>query len=251
MPTPTIARGTMDDALLERLLPLACGSPTGRDSRCPDVARWVALVEGSLDRAERLRLEAHLADCAACLGEVGFLLRDPGCEPLPAVPAHLLDAARPRRFFEPVRWRPFALPLAAAATLIVALLAFLPNGAGAPDDALPEGDALRGASSAAGSVAGLADRAPVLLRPLDGEVLERSGFEVAWRPTADALAYTVQLMNARGDVVWEGRANGDHLLVPPDAGLRPGQRFFAWVIAETRGGAALRSPVVSLRVAPD
>ncbi len=74
--------------------------------------------------------------------------------------------------------------------------------------------------------------------------------ELRWEEAPEALFYTVQLVDPKGDVVWEGRADGARLAVPANAALAPGQPYFAWVLAHLRNGTTVRSPAVGFRLAP-
>lgn len=228
---------------------LPAGAPgTRRGWRCPDEARLASFVEGKLPAAARDGLEAHLADCAFCLGQVGFLSRAAKLGPPPAVPVHLLAAARGERGRLLVPFRPARL-LAATAGLVLALLAGThgPGSRGVGGPGLEDGAA--GPSHEVRTVPGAA-ASPRLLVPAEGAILPRSGLELGWRETPDALFYTVQVVDADGDVVWEGRTEGTRLAVPPTAPLAPGRPYFAWVLAHLRSGATVPSPAVGFRLTP-
>ena len=237
----------MSDDELTPLIPSASASGARRGWRCPDEEQLTAWVAGELPAARREKLKAHLADCAYCCGQVGFLARAGELGPPPAVPVHLLAAAQgersPFQFFG--RLRPATL-VAAGAGLLLALLVASPWGrpGSFPAGAEPDRVVRNGLT-----VPGPAD-APWILRPSEGEIVARAALELRWKEAPGALFYTVQLVDPKGDVVWEGRADGARLTVPADAVLAPGQPYFAWVLAHLRSGTTVRSPAVGFRLAP-
>ena len=109
---------------------LSIGSPSGsrRTWRCPDEARITAFVRGELPAERRQALHGHLADCAFCRGQVGFLVRAERIDPSPvSVPGHLLARARGERSHGCAALRP-ATVLVAGCTLVLALLQVAPLG---------------------------------------------------------------------------------------------------------------------------
>jgi len=93
----------------------------------------IELLSASLDRelqpSEESALEAHLEGCAACrglLGDFGRLDQAMASEPLAGVPADLrqriLDRLPPRTVIPAKPWWRQAMPLAAAASLVMAVL---------------------------------------------------------------------------------------------------------------------------------
>ncbi len=235
----------MSDDELTALISPAIASGARRGWRCPDDGNLAAWVEGRLPAARREKLEAHLSDCDYCCGQVGFLARAPKLGPPPAVPVSFLTAARAERTPSFGRLRPATL-VAAGAGLALALLVATPWGRPGSLPAGAEGDrAVRNGRTGPGP----AD-APWLVRPSEGEIVSPAAFELRWKEAPEALYYTVQLVDPKGDVVWEGRADGTHLVVPASAALSPGQPCFAWVLAHLRNGTTVRSPAVGFRLAP-
>lgn len=235
----------MSDAELPRLIPRASASGSKRGWRCPDEETLAAWAEGSLPRARREKLEGHVADCAFCCGQLGFLTRAAELGPLPAVPAHLLAAARGQREALLALLRPATL-VAAGAGLVLALLVASPWGRPGSFSVGPEAEPV---VRAARTVRGPAD-APWIVRPSEGEIVSRAALELSWEEAPEALFYTVQLVDPEGDIVWEGRADGARLAVPASIALAPGQPYFAWVLAHLRNGTTARSPAVGFRLAP-
>jgi len=237
------------------LIPPASTSGARRGWRCPDEERLAAYVEGTLEGTLREDLEGHLADCGFCCGQVGFLARAKELGPPPAVPGHLLSMALGERSWMIGRLRP-ATVVAAGAGLALLLLATRPWERPVPVPDISN-STKPDVSTSAGPTAdrlvrtgrGSADT-PWIVRPSEGESVSRKSLELEWEEAPGALFYTVQLVDPKGDVVWEGRAEGARLAVPADAGLATGQPYFAWVIAHLRSGATVRSKAVGFRLDP-
>jgi hypothetical protein len=237
------------------LIPPASTPRARRGWRCPDETRLAAYVDGTLGGTLRESLQNHLADCGFCLGQVGFLSRAGELGPPPAVPTHLLALAQGERPGLLGHLRPATL-VAATAGLVLALAVVSPRGREESLPGVPGFDRSDTASPAAPS----ADRIlrngqnaagdPRIFRPSEGENVPRAGLDLRWREVAGSLFYTVQLLDSKGDVVWEGRTECTRLTLPAEVALAPGQTYFAWVLAHLPSGASVRSPAVGFRVAP-
>ena len=245
----------MNEPGLTSRIPLANAAGARTGWRCPDEARLAAFVEGKLEGARHDEMESHLADCAFCLGQVGFLSRAGELGPPPAVPTHLLALAkgeRPRLFGH---LRPATL-VAATASVVLALAVVWPRGREGPLVGIPSLDRPEAASPATPSAERIlrngqsATGDPRILRPSEGEIVPPAGMELRWREVAGSLYYTVQLLDSKGDVVWEGRTEAAHLALPTEATLAPGRTYYAWVLAHLPSGASVRSAAVGFRVAP-
>lgn len=235
----------MSDDELAALIPAASAPGVRRGWGCPGDGELAAWVEGRLPAAAREKLAEHLAGCNYCCGQVGFLARAGEMGPPPAVPAHLLAAARGERAPLFGLLRPATLA-AAGAGLVLALLVASPWGRPGSFSAGAEAERV---VRTARTVRGPAD-APWIVRPAEGEIVSRTALELRWEEAPEALFYSVQLVDPKGDVIWEGRADGARLSVPASATLAPGQPYFAWVLAHLRSGTTVRSPVVGFRLAP-
>jgi hypothetical protein len=110
----------MDDRKLERLLKAegAQAEPPGRN--CPDEALLSAYVELEVSDEQRAKVEAHLADCEACLGQVAFLVRQRADLGAPVVPG-AVARARDLVALPPRSWRPLVLRWGAALVGVAAV----------------------------------------------------------------------------------------------------------------------------------
>jgi hypothetical protein len=72
--------------------------------------------------------------------------------------------------------------------------------------------------------------------------------EIRWQTLPGVHLYEVAILNHRGDVVWEGQAQGDRIRVPEDVALQPAERYFVWVTAHVKGDGSVRSPSVAFEI---
>jgi len=245
----------MSEPDLTALIPSASCGGARRGRRCPDEERLADFVGGTLSNDAREAMLDHLAGCGFCCGQVAFLARAAELGPPPAVPAALLALAQGDRGPAIRHLRP-AAALAAAVTVVAALLLVgdwtrqepLPiPGSGSrahlatPAPQTPERTFRNGRGP---------EQAPLLVSPSEGASLPRASLVLRWQEAPGALFYTVQIVNAQGDVAWEGRSEGTSLAVPAAADLVAGDRHFAWVVAHLPSGSIVRSPAVGFRLAP-
>ena len=113
----------MDEEDLKQLFKDGISGTSRRGWRCPDDTLLTAYVDGRVDPNARESLEAHLADCDACLGQVSFLTHSATLANAEQVPPQLLVRARDlvsERRRKPARlaWRWAAIAAAAACVLI-------------------------------------------------------------------------------------------------------------------------------------
>jgi hypothetical protein len=245
----------MSEHDLTALIRLASCGGARRGRHCPDEERLAAFVDGTLAGGARKTVLDHLAGCGFCCGQVAFLARAAELGPPPAMPVALLALAQGDRGSAIRHLRP-AAALAAAVTVVAALLLVgdwtrqepLPiPGIGSkapvatPAPQAPERTLRNGRGP---------EQAPLLVSPSEGASLPRSSLVLRWQEAPGALFYTLQIVNAQGDVAWEGRSEGTSLAVPAAADLVTGDRYFAWVVAHLPSGSTVRSPAVGFRLAP-
>jgi len=200
-------------------------------------------ITGSMQHLER-----HIADCAFCLGQVGFVVRSEELETPTEIPLDLVG--RVRQLEGPqkgggltVAWNWRHVSTAAAA---VALVGFVwlgvsggPNLSQEPSRTLP-------------TVRGMARdlQSPTLSFPQEGDVINPGAVELRWAAVPQAIFYRISIVTTDGDLVWEAQVEKTETQVPTDAGLAPGHQCFVWVEAHLKEGGTVTSPVVGFQIAP-
>jgi hypothetical protein len=186
-----------------------------------------ALAEGSLDAESRARILPHLASCTECrsaLASISRALADP-------------DLAREIRATEvpaPRRWWRVALPVAAAALLLVLIR---PAGLFRND---PVGQhrspvLANGTAPSGMSPAGVVASAPRLV----------------WRPVEGADHYRVTLFDAGGRMLYEVEPRDTVVALPDSLRITPGQRYLWRVEAQIGFDRWVASDLIEFTVARD
>jgi anti-sigma factor RsiW len=174
-----------------------------------------AYLSGGLTAPEREALQAHLASCRACRGEVGSARR--------------LLRTQPRR-------RGVLIAALAAAVLTAVLL----NPPGAPG---PLVDRDRD---------GHPGDAPVLraVAPLDGSTVRRDSLRFIWRSEPGDLLYRLTIASSSGDAVWTRDTDDTTLALPDTLRLAPGARYLWYVDALDAAGSSITTGPRSVRISP-
>jgi hypothetical protein len=253
----------MDEKQLRNLLRPQKNLTARRSWRCPEEALLAAYAEQKLTERDRPHVEAHLADCDFCLGQVAFLLSPPETAPA-AVPAGLLLRARQlaeTRAAVPGRpaWRWGAVAAATAGLMVIAAISLREPRA----PVTPPGPSVTPPVSTSSLPAAPAAPTPAtsrtirkeqrkavelqLIFPREGSVLSRSEVEFRWKSVRGSQFYEIRLVTAEGDVVWEGRVETTQARLPDDIELAPGREYFVSVRAYLPEGKTLKSPTVGFR----
>jgi hypothetical protein len=177
----------------------------------PDDGSIARYLDATVDRAERDRIENHLADCADCriaLGEITDIL-----------------ATRPRR-----RWMPLAPIMAAAAAVLVVVW----SGSVTPDHAPRTRDpALTEA---------LGPSALLPVGSVPGVDLLR------WNAVPGAGRYRLNLFGTDGRVLWQATVTDTVVDLPDSVRLAPQTAYYWQVRAETGYGRWVESELTSFTV---
>ena len=89
-----------------------------------------------------------------------------------------------------------------------------------------------------------------LVFPQEGQRVLRRDLEFRWQAVSGAHLYEVVVLDRQGNVIWETEAEHLSVRVPEDVPLRPGERYFVWVVARVDGESPLRSPSVAFEILP-
>ena len=213
----------------------------GRTWRCPDEMRLAAFVERRLDGPERARVEAHIAGCDYCLGQVGTLERLQDAAPPDDVSPRMLAAARELAAGSSPAVKPaWYWGAAAAATACIVLgvtFAVRPPQAGpvSPPQTVR-------------STADHATPTPDLLFPREAAIVPRAALEFRWDRVERTLFYEIRVVTADGDLIWETRADQAEARMPPTVRLTNGERYYVSVSAWLPEGKTVKAPVVGFQV---
>jgi hypothetical protein len=211
---------------------------------CLPPALLAACHDGELSDAERVSVDAHLAACDRCLGQLAALSRaTPEREAETGVPASLIAQAEAlitphARTAAAPRWR-WALPLAAALLLAVNLVLVSshrpnsePGSTAAPQTRYPDRNLVR----------------PRLLAPTEGSVIRPGKQLFRWTEAPGALFYDVRLVSVDGDLLLRERVDGTRWLIPENFRLETGEEYFVRVDAFLSDAKYLSSEHVVFRV---
>jgi len=196
---------------------------------CLPPEQLAAYQDGKLHDQQRGVAEAHLAACDRCLGQLAAMSRSATAqEAETGVPASLIARAEalftpPARGTAPTRWR-WAVPLAAAAVLFLALTQMLDPSGGLNDEpASPPTPQTR--------YAGREPLQPRLLTPAEDSVVRPADQVFQWTEVPGTLFYEVRLISFDGDLLLRQRVDGTHWLIPKRLRLDPGEEYFVRVDA--------------------
>jgi hypothetical protein len=255
----------MEGQDLIRLLRARARGIGQRGWRCPAAARIAAYVDGKLEGRARRRVEAHVADCDFCLGQVASLVRLKQTETPADVPERLLDRAyelAAGRGGGTMRsaWR---WGLAATATVVFAMVFAVhlhepgppvvsPQPTGAPSVEPSQPAPLETARSSPPSRKVRTARknmlSPELIFPREGVALTPGDLEFRWKRMEGGLFYEVRLVTAAGDMVWEDRVETTQVRLPATVHLAPGEKYFVSVRAYLSQGKRTKSATVGFKV---
>jgi hypothetical protein len=244
--------------------------------RCPDEARLAAYVEHRLPVTDQARIEAHLADCAACLGQVAFLIRQPAgavSSVDPQVLSRARDLVPPVRSFWAVPLMRWDTVTAAAACVVLAVGLFRlqapqaplvePRAPAAPATVAPARSLRAEIPAPSAAVRQPAPRpAPAvrnsvgtamafhLLFPAENATLSPLDLKLQWNAVPGAAYYEAQVMTDEGNVAWSARTATTSVRLPGDgASLQAGKKYFVWIRAYLAGGGTMKSAAVSFHIA--
>ncbi len=225
---------------------------------CPSNVRVVAYLEQRLEAEERSRFEAHLADCNFCLDIIGGLVRQHRAPELAEAPAHLVDKAA-NALPAKTRWRisrqwilvpAFAVLVVASGVLLRSLQIERPAASISAEQARPS-VAVSQPPSRPPEEQYVRKLTPVqmveVLEPQPESVVLRERLRFRWKAVANVTYYELRVVNAEGDLLWQGQESNPTAQLPPDLPVQPGA-YFVWVRAFLNDGRTIKSDPVPFTI---
>ena len=211
---------------------------------CPDDATLAALSDGTLAASHRTILAEHVAGCDRCLAQVGALVRLDRTA-VPMVPAALRDRALVAGMARQgvSGWR---AGMAVAAAVCLSLGGWFYAQRTPSEIPVAETQGVDQVRSR-----GVAASTPSVLSPSSESHIVNGPVDIAWQPTANALAYRVRVMRDDGSVLWDGEATGTSTVVGASAGLPGGTPLYVTVTALLPDGKTVRSPAVRFQISAE
>ena len=252
-----------DERLIKRLRGSVKHGPA--TWRCPSEARLAAFADGRLDATADRAVEAHLADCAFCAGQLASLLRLEQTDAPSEVGEELLAQARrlvvgPGAPSERQLWR-WAAVAAAAGFVAIGTTVWMRPSPSSPAPGSPAAVPLRTPSipplpratapvppprTVRGApIAAVAS--PELLAPREGALVGVTDVEFRWSEVPRRLFYEVRVTDVEGSLMWQGRTEERQVRLPPEVRLASGEAYFIWVRAYLPAGRTVESRVVGFR----
>ena len=236
----------MTEARLRALYQHALAARGGGDAtreRCPSPEAMLALVRREGPEEERLATLDHVMSCDACRRELDLLraIEAAGAETMRTSGAATASEARPRDRpaaapASVIPWKRVVVPLALAASLLLAVGVGVRERFGRPD--MPPPDVARGES---GEVR--------LLAPAAGaSVAAGAPVTFAWRPDPLARRYVLEVLDAGGRAVLADTTADTTVTLRDASRLTSGAGYRWWVRALGAGGAQRASAVRALSV---
>lgn len=253
---------------------------TKRGWRCPDDNQLAAYLNGQALQ-KRPRLEAHFANCKACLETLAFLSEMADQKSTESVPPPLLVRARSLADEKPAngwRWR-WAIATASACLLLVFTFAVWkvrsrqnqappsdlvtqhlepPRSVEVPSPAdyvmsRPENTPTIHSPKPNGNrppvVRGENDQSkPNLIFPRNGAVVQSTN-QIRWQPVVDASFYEIKVVSEDGSAVFT-KQTSDTSCPLTENELHAGKKYFVTVVAHLNGGRIIKSELVSFRAGP-
>jgi hypothetical protein len=180
----------------------------------PDTEAIAAYLSDGLSPAERQALEAHLAECGDCRGELVGARRLLG----------LRRAERRRRVVLP----------AAAAAAIAAIVLLAPVREGRRSE-----HRLRDIPVGRPAIA--------VIAPAEGSEVDPAGLRFVWRRYGTASLYRLTVTNVSGQQVWVGETSDTVLAIPGGVNLEPDREYLWYVDALDLDGHSASSGIRHLR----
>ena len=197
-------------------------------SECLDLDTLAAMADGLLDAESRSRVLPHLASCERCRADLASIARAISDPEL----AREIRAVETPTTLRPRRWWRIAVPVAAAATL---LLAIRPAGL---FRSTPAGGHRAPALTNGSAPAGMVPTGTV-----------ESVTQLLWRSVSGADRYRVTLFDVAGRVLYQVEPQDTLVPLPDSLRLASGQRYLWRVEAQVGFDRWVASDLIEFSVA--
>ena len=238
-----------------------------RGWNCPHDSQIAAYADHQLAGPAKDRVEAHLADCDFCRGQVGYLIRSANASLPEPPPDSLLQRAkklgeeRPRAEVRAF-WQWGKIAAATACLVVIGTIALRNKSAGPTTSPANHPMVLptqTPAQIAPPAPVELTPRPtersghktllePALVFPTPGAIVPEGQIDFRWEPVAGALDYEVKLLTEEGDMVWTDISSASSLRLPADVKLEAGKRYFVQVRANLAEGKSAQSAPITFTV---
>ncbi|MDX1480423.1 MAG: hypothetical protein R3315_02030 [Woeseiaceae bacterium] len=174
------------------------------------------------------RLKAHFADCAYCSSRLAEIVRASDARTGPARESATVGIRSDLRAIA-----------AAAVVAVVAITAFWQQ----PGDLITFDDdtELRAVREP--------QTVPSLIFPADGQRVGSADMTVRWTPVADAIHYSVRIVDDYGRIIVDSFADTAEFTVPPHVRLEPNVTYYVKIDAYVVGDKAVSSSHIPFTVA--
>jgi hypothetical protein len=257
---------TMNEKKIIEALRVNAESAGKRRWNCLNEEQIAAYANQRLPEAQKQSIEAHLANCDYCLGQLAFLAKAAHAQLPEDVPAYLLsrglEVARPKAGAHAGfgwRWRAAISVAAAAACVLIVSVVTLREPTRQVPVAKPstntqvapaEEHSAHPPQERAPSVRSATRPAslPNLLFPRRGMTISREGLEFRWDAVPGARYYDLTVANADGDLVWNSQTDKNFVKAPSGVNFPAGTQYFVWVQAHFSRGKTIRSETVAFTI---
>ena len=175
-----------------------------------------AYLASEASPVEQELVQKHLLTCAECRGDV-------------AEAAELSIQSTPRR------WIKVAIPAAAAALLLFALV---PGQRPGPDESLTRGPDVEGVQHFA------------IVIPEEGASVSIDSLEFLWRSEGPEVHYLLTVTDENGDIVWTGATRDTSLAPPREAAFSSDETYYWYVDALLEGASSSTTGVREFSIRP-
>jgi hypothetical protein len=226
--------------------------------RCPGEQQLAEYADQQLVGDERHAIERHMVACNECLRQVGFLVRSSA---LPAEAPSEMLVKTARTFASPTKnssidwqWRPALGTAVAVGVFALVTWKLVERPSSVPTvhtqpPAVEQARSTSGVSPADDAVSSEVrgnheTAAETFVLPKANSTVSPKDLEFRWRPIAAAEYYEIEVVTAKGDLVWTKRLQNTSIKLPAAVRLMPGESYYVWLRVHSRLSGVLQTQAV-------